>query len=50
MRLDLFKFRAKHTQRADNLVADDLSRIFEDISSDSPEMTCAALLESLPPI
>jgi hypothetical protein len=48
LRLAQFKFKVKHTRGADNVVADALSRVFEGQSHESPEMTCATLLESLP--
>jgi len=43
-----FKFKVKHTRGVDNVVADVLSLVFEGQPGESPEMTCAALLEFLP--
>ena len=48
LQLAPFKFKIKHTKGADNVVADALPRVFEGQSRESPEMTCATLLESLP--
>ena len=48
LRLAPFKFKVKPPRGADNVVADALSRVFEGQSEESPEMVCAALLESLP--
>ena len=48
LRLAPFKFRVSHTEGVDNVVADALSRVFEGECEEIPEMTCAALLESLP--
>ena len=48
LRLAPFKFRVKHTRGTDNVVADALSRVFEGMSCEGPELTCAALIESLP--
>ena len=48
LRLAAFKFRIKHPKGADNVVADALSRMFEGKSHETPEMACAAMLESLP--
>ena len=38
----------KRTCGVDNVVADDLSRMFEDESSENPEIICATMLGSLP--
>jgi hypothetical protein len=43
-----FKFKVKHTRGVENVVADMLSRMFEGGGGENPEVTCAALLESLP--
>jgi len=43
-----FKFWVKHTRVTDNVVADGLSLISEGKSCEGPELTSAALLESLP--
>jgi len=48
LRLAPFKFKVKPPRGADNVVADAPSRVFEGRSEESPEMVCAALLESLP--
>ena len=48
LRLAPFKFRVVHTKGSDNVVADALSRVFEGNKGESPEMKCAAILESLP--
>ena len=48
LRLASFKFMVKHTWGADNVVADASSRVFEGTFCESPEITCAALIESLP--
>jgi len=48
LRLASFKFRVEHSRRVDNVVADALSRIFVGRAEKGPEVTCAALLESLP--
>ena len=37
-----------HTKGSDNLVADALSRVFEGKVPESPDITCATILESLP--
>lgn len=43
-----FKFRAKHTRGVDNVVSDALSRMFEGVSLENTDISCAALLDSLP--
>ena len=48
LRLAPFKFRVIHTKGSDNVVADALSRVFDGTVQKSPEMVCAAILESLP--
>ena len=48
LRLAPFKFRIKHTRGADTVVVDALSHVFEGQSHETPEMVCAAVLESLP--
>ena len=49
LRLAPFKFKVKHTRRVDNVVADALPLMFEgNCCGNTPEMNCAALLESLP--
>ena len=48
LRLTPFKFRVKHTRGTDNVVADALSRVFEGMSCEGPELTCAPLMDSLP--
>jgi len=48
LRLAPFKFRVKHTRGVDNVVADALSRMFEGNAGEVPEVTCAALWQSLP--
>jgi len=37
----------QHTRGRDNMVADTLSRIFEDVSGNNTEVSCAVLLDSL---
>ena len=46
--LEPFKFKVKHTRGVDNLVADGLSCMFDGNSGENVEVTCGALLESLP--
>jgi hypothetical protein len=48
LRLAPFNFSVKHTKGVENVVADALSRKFEGTGGEGPEITCAALLESLP--
>jgi len=48
LRLAPFKFRAKHTRGFDNVVADALSPMFEGNAGEIPEVSCAALWQSLP--
>ena len=48
LRLAPFKFWVKHMRGANNVVADALSRMLEGESQETPEMKCAALLQSLP--
>jgi hypothetical protein len=48
LRLAPFKFKVVHTRGVDNVVADALSRMFEGSREEAPEVTCGALLESLP--
>ena len=48
LRLAPFKFKIKHTKGADNVVVDALPRMFEGQSHKTPEMACAAMLQSLP--
>ena len=48
LRLAAFKFKVKHNRGTENMVADDLSRMFEGVAVERTEVTCAALLDSLP--
>jgi len=48
LRLAPFKFKVKHTRGVDNVVADALSRTFEGGPDENVEVSCGALLESLP--
>jgi hypothetical protein len=48
LRLSPFKFKVNHVRGVDNVVAEALSRMFEGVSEEVPEVSCAALLESLP--
>jgi hypothetical protein len=48
LRLAPFKFRVKHTRGSENVVADALSRMYDGTRSNSVEMACATILESLP--
>ena len=48
LRLAPFKFRVTHTRGVDNVVADALSRMFEGECSETLEVTCTSLMQSLP--
>jgi hypothetical protein len=47
LRLAPFKFKVKHTRGVENVVADELSRMFKRGGGGNPKVTCAVLLESL---
>jgi hypothetical protein len=48
LRLAPYKFRVKHTRGSENVVADALSRMFEETPMGVPESSCAAMWQSLP--
>jgi hypothetical protein len=48
LRLAPHKFRVKHTRGSENVVADALSRMFEETPVEVPESSCTAIWQSLP--
>jgi transposase InsO family protein len=48
LRLALYKFRVEHTRGSENVVADALSRMFEETPVEVPELSCKAIWQTLP--